>query len=67
MGDWRDSQFRYLVHCSDGGAGLRYFDAPLELGRELVDGGSRYGVVRVERPPGELAFGHAWAERDTSE
>jgi hypothetical protein len=45
---------------------MRYFDEPLVEGAELRDGGARYWVVKVEQPPGELAFGHAWAERDTS-
>ena len=32
MADWRDSQIRYLVHFSDGGSGVRYFDARLVEG-----------------------------------
>ena len=62
MADWRDNQHRYLVHFSDGGAGMRYYGAPLDEGAELVDCGERYHVVRVERPPGVGGFGHAWAE-----
>ena len=46
---------------------MRYFDGPLEEGAELRDGGSCYVVVRVEQPPGELAFGHGWAEKARSE
>jgi hypothetical protein len=30
---------------------MRFSDEPLEVGLELVDGGDRYRVVRVERPP----------------
>jgi hypothetical protein len=67
MGDWRDGQIRYLVHYSDGRSGMRYLDEPLEEGAELRDDGACYRVARVEQPPGELAFGHAWAERDTCE
>ena len=67
MGDWRDGQIRHLVNYSDGGSGMRYFDEPLVEGAELRDGGARYRVVKVEQPRGELAFGHAWAERDTCE
>jgi hypothetical protein len=36
---------------------------PLGSGAELVDGGGRYRVVRVEPAPNPEAFGHAWAER----
>jgi hypothetical protein len=34
----------------------------LDEGAEVTDGGARYCVVRVEQPPHERAFGHAWAE-----
>ncbi len=37
-------------------------DAALVVGSEVTDGGARYRVVRVEKPPHERAFGHAWAE-----
>jgi len=36
------------VFYDDGGSGMRSRDEPLEPGVELVDGGSRYHVVRVE-------------------
>jgi hypothetical protein len=63
VADFRDTQIRYLVHFSDGGAGMRHRDEPLEEGIELTDGGTRYVIVRVTAPPGPASFGHAWAER----
>ena len=62
MTDWRDGQLHYLVHFGDGGTGRRFRDQPLDVGDELDDGGSRYRVVRVERPAHEHALGHAWVE-----
>jgi len=55
-------QLRYLVHFSDGGRGMRMRDAPVEPGVELVDGGTRYRVLRVEPAPNPQAFGHVLAE-----
>jgi hypothetical protein len=63
MQDYRDGQVRYLVHFSDGGSGMRYRDARIDVGAELDDGGGRYRVERVEQPPHERAFGHVWATR----
>jgi hypothetical protein len=54
---------RYLVHFDDGGSGMRNRAHPLEPGDELVDGGGRYRVVRVEPSPNPSGFGHAWVER----
>lgn len=62
---WRDSQIRYLVHFSDGGAGRRFRDEPLEVGAELMEGRRRYRVVRVEQPPSPRRLGRAWAELAT--
>jgi hypothetical protein len=53
---------RYLVHFDDGGSGIRNRDRPLEPGDELVDGGSRYRIVRVEPAPSPSSFGHVLAE-----
>jgi hypothetical protein len=38
---------RYLVAYSDGGAGMRHPDAPLEVGDELDDCGECDRVVRA--------------------
>jgi hypothetical protein len=35
---------------------------PLGPGAELVDGGRRHRVVRVEQAPNPDAFTHVWAE-----
>jgi hypothetical protein len=61
MHDPTEGQVRYLVHYSDGGSGMRRHDRALGVGDLLNDGGSRYRVERVEQPPNERAFGHAWA------
>jgi len=37
-------------------------DEPLEPGVELVDGGGRYCVVRVEPALNPRAFGHIWVK-----
>jgi hypothetical protein len=66
MRDWRDRQLRYLAHFDDGGSGMRMRDDPLEVGRELDDGGSRYRVAKVEPPPNSRSFGHAGAHRSLS-
>jgi hypothetical protein len=42
---------------------MRFRDEPLEPGVELVDGGDRYRVVRVEQPPNPSSFGHVFATR----
>jgi hypothetical protein len=62
MYDPTDARPRYLVHYSDGGSGMRRCDAPLGVGDELRDGGTRYRVVHVDHPANAHAFGHAWAE-----
>ena len=62
----RETTIRYLVRFSDGGSGIRYRDRPLDAGDEIDDGGQRYRVVRVEQPPSESSFGHAWAEQRSS-
>jgi hypothetical protein len=63
MCDRRGGQVRDLIQFSDGGSGVRTRDAPVDPGAELVDGSSRYGVVRVEPAPNPQAFGHVWARR----
>ena len=50
MTDWRERQLHDLVHFSDGGTGRRLRDEPLAVGDSLVDGGSRYRVVKVDLP-----------------
>ena len=52
----------YVIHFDDGGSALYYSDEPPDVGAELLDGGARFRVERVE-PPTESAFGHAWASR----
>jgi hypothetical protein len=63
MHDWRDGQTRYLIHFEGGGSGMRFRDAVLTVGDELIDCGDRYRIVRVEQPKHERTFGHAWADR----
>jgi hypothetical protein len=46
----RTDRPRYLVHYSNGGSGMRRYDALLDIGAELRDGGGRYRVVHVEHP-----------------
>jgi len=58
---------RYLITYSDGGAGMRHHDRPLEVGAEPEDCGEHYRVVRVEQPPSKAGFARAWADLDTSE
>jgi hypothetical protein len=36
-------------------------DEPLQPGGALVDGGTDYGVERVEPAPNPISFGYAWA------
>ena len=55
-------EIRYLVTFSDGGAGMRTRDAPLEAGDELDDCGEGYRIVRVEQPHSATGFGRAWAD-----
>jgi hypothetical protein len=55
-------QLRYLVRFDDGGSGMRLRGGPLDVGVELAEGADRYRVTRVEQPPNERSFGHAWAE-----
>jgi len=62
MNDPAEGMTRYLVHYSDGGSGMRRLAVPLAVGDELEDSGSRYRGGRVEQPPHDRAFGHAWAE-----
>jgi hypothetical protein len=45
--DWREGKRRYIVHFSNGSAGMRFFDEPLEVGA-LVESGT-YRVERVEQ------------------
>jgi len=48
MYDPGNGQLRYLIHFDDRGSGMRMRDEPVQPGDELVDGGGRYRVVRVE-------------------
>ena len=61
MQDSVEGRTRYLVHYSDGGSGMRVHDSVLDVGSEVTDRGARYRVERIEQPPDERAFGHAWA------
>ena len=63
MRDWQAGRLRYLVHFSDGGSGMRHFDAQLDVGAVLGDGAQRYTVERVEHPPNPNALGRAWVTR----
>jgi hypothetical protein len=61
--DDRDSHIRYprpLLRRRQRRAVSR---RPLEVGAKLLDGGDRYRVERVEPPPSQSGFGHAWATR----
>ncbi len=53
---------RYLVHFSDGGAGMRHYDRELVEGQEISDGvNGVYVVERVKPPAAEGGLSHAWA------
>lgn len=56
---------RYLVRFSDGGAGMRHYAEPLEVGAEIADGGDRYRIARVEESKTAGGFSQAWAELET--
>lgn len=59
---------RYLVHCSDGGAGMRSYSEPLTVGDLIRDGANgSYLIVRVRPPAAEGGLGHAWAEPAATE
>ena len=58
MSDPGNGQLRYPIHFLDGGSSMRTREDPLEPGFELVDGGGRYRVVRVEPAANPQAFGH---------
>jgi hypothetical protein len=47
MRDWQAGRLRYLMHFSDGGSGMRHFDARLDEGGELREGVQQYVVERV--------------------
>jgi hypothetical protein len=59
--DWQSERRRYVVHFSDGGAGVRFVDEQLEVGAEISDGDRRYAIERVEQPTTPHVLGHAWA------
>jgi hypothetical protein len=61
MRDWQEGRLRYLVHFSDGGSGMRFREAQLDVGDELTEGVDHYVVERVEQPGHGQALGHAWA------
>jgi hypothetical protein len=56
---FRDGQSRYIVKFDDGGSALRWYDAPLELGGELRDSGTRYRVVELTPARTPTGLGHA--------
>jgi hypothetical protein len=58
--DWTAEQVRYVIHYSDGGAGIRYRDAQLAVDDVSNEGGQRYVVERVEEPPSPFGLGHVW-------
>jgi hypothetical protein len=62
MQDPIEGRLRYLVHYSDGGWGMRAYNAVLDVGAEVMDGGARYRVEPVEPPPNSNAFGHVWVK-----
>jgi hypothetical protein len=63
MGDWlSEHDNRWLVHFSDGGAGMREYKRPPRVGDEFQEGRQRYVVIRVEPKQTRGGFGHAWAE-----
>jgi hypothetical protein len=63
MGDWvSENPHGVLVHFSDGGAGMREYDRQLEVGEEMMDGGQRYRIERVQERKTRGGVGHAWAE-----
>jgi hypothetical protein len=62
MADWRDSQIRYLVHFSDGGSGLRYFDARLVERETFSEADSTYRVRRLDHTKSADGLSHAWVE-----
>jgi sorbitol-specific phosphotransferase system component IIA len=64
MRDGQAGRLRYLIHFSDGGAGMRYRDDSLDVGAELNDGGLRYVIERVGQPANPNVLGHAWARLD---
>jgi len=64
MGDWQsEHEHRFLVHFSDGGAGMREYASPLEVGAEITDGGQRYRVTRVQERETRGGFGHPGPSR----
>ena len=56
MADWRDNQYRYLIHFADGGVGMRFFDEPLTVGQHITDGGDSYVISKFERQPERVGF-----------
>ena len=60
MDDWLSEQDnRWLMHFSDGGAGMREYAKPREVGQEIRDGRNRYRIVRVEPKTTRGGLGHA--------
>ena len=62
MSAQHDGQVRYLVHFSEGGSGMRWFDEPLEEVALIREGDVEYVVTRVVQPKAANGLGHAWAE-----
>jgi len=67
MRDRQGGPVRYLVHYTDGGSGMRFYDAQLAEADELTEGAQRYVVERIEHPVHGQALGHAWARLDVAD
>ena len=62
MPEWRDSEVRYLVHFSDGGSGMRHFDARLVEGETFSEADTTYRVRRLDHTSSLAGLSHAWVE-----
>src|SRR5262245_18365111 len=58
MGDWQsEHEHRYLVHFSDGGAGMRHYSRPLQVGDDIEDGRDPTGSFASRRSRREAGSG----------
>ena len=62
MAEWRDSQIRYLAHFSDGGSGMRHFEARLREGETFTEGDTQYQVRRLDHTRSSVGLSHARVE-----